>query len=138
MQIANIILADGQTVPVDKTFEPFRAQNGDSQPAEYWEKSSATINGYRRLTNLVRRNNSTKSTKTITLIVDPTLAVTSPNTGTGIQPSPTVAFNCLCKIEFTLPDACSLQNRKDILAYAKNFLAGDVATDMVVNTSPQY
>ena len=138
MQLFSIVLADGQAVPVNKTFEPYRAQNGDSSPAELWEKSSPTINGFRRLTCLVKRNSSTKSTKVTILIVDPQLAVTAPSTATGIQPSPTVAFNCLAKMEFTLPDACSLQNRKDILAYAKNLLGHAVATDMVVNLSPQY
>lgn len=138
MQIANIVLADGQAVPANKTFEPFRAQNGDAQPAEWWEKSATTINGYKRLTAIVKRNASSKATKVTLMLIDPTLAVTAPTTSSGIQPNPTVAFNCMGKIEFTLPDACTAQNRKDILAYAKNLLSSIVATDLVVNTSPQY
>lgn len=138
MQIALVVLADGQTIPANKTFEPFRAQNGSDQPAEWWEKSATTINGYKRITALIKRNPASKATKVKLMIWDPTLAVTAPTTSSGIQPNPTVAFNCLCNIEFTLPDACTLQNRKDILAYAKNLLSSTVATDMVVNTSPQY
>jgi len=138
MQIANVVLADGQAAPANKTFEPQRGQNGVTDPAEWWEKSSPTLNGYRRLTALVRRNAASKSVKVKIAIYDPTLAVTAPSTASGIQPSPTVAFTCPVFIEFTLPDACTIQNRKDILAYAKNFLASATATDLVVNTAPQY
>lgn len=138
MQIANIVLADGQSTPANKTFAPFRAQNGSDQPAEFWEKSATTIAGYKRLTALIKRSNGSKSTRVTVMIMDPTLAVTAPASGSGIQPNPTVAYSCMAKMEFVLPDACTDQNRKDILAYAKNFLANAVATDLVVNTSPQY
>jgi len=138
MQIANLVLADGLASPANHTFEPFRAQNGSDQPAEWWDKTALTIAGYKRTTALLRRNPASKSTKVVIQIVDPTLAVTAPTNGSGIQPNPTVAYSCFAKIEFTLPDACTLQNRKDILAYVKNFMAHAVATDLVVNTAPQY
>jgi hypothetical protein len=54
----------------------------------------------------------------------------------GYTPQPKVAFNLFAKVEFVVPNRASLQNRKDILAYAKNLLAATVMSDTVVDFNP--
>lgn len=135
-QIGNLVLADGQSTPANKTFEPFQPQTGD-KPAEWWEKSSDTITGFRRITASLNRNDNNAVKVKIT-ISDPVLSVTAPSSGTGIQPKPTVSYRTFCAMEFTLPTACTLQNRKDILAYAKNLLANAVTSGMVVDLQPVF
>lgn len=137
-QIAPIVLADGQTTPVNKTFDVFNAQYGQEKPSMWQEKTAGTYAGFKQLSLLVKRSASNKSTKVTAFITDPTLAVTAPSTGTGIQPNPVAAYTVLAKVEFTLPDDCSLQNRKDALAYVKNLMSNSIMIDAVHNLSPAY
>lgn len=137
-QINSIVLADGQTTPANKTFDVFNAQYGQEKPAMWQEKTAGSFAGFKQLSLLVKRSGSGKSTKVTALITDPTLAVTAPASGTGIQPSPVAAYTVIGKIEFTLPDDCSLQNRKDILAYVKNLMSNAILADAVHNLSPAY
>lgn len=54
----------------------------------------------------------------------------------GYTPVPKVAFNLFAKTEIVVPNRASLQNRKDILAYAKNLLAHAMMTSTVVDFDP--
>lgn len=135
--IAQITIADGQATPVNKTFDVQMSQQGND-PAVWLEKTSGSYNGFKRLSLLTRRSESNKATKVSIKIVDPTLAVTAPASGTGIQPNPVQAYAVLGTLEFVLPDACTLQNRKDILAYAKNVLANAIVVDAVNNLAPAF
>jgi hypothetical protein len=56
------------------------------------------------------------------------MEVTSPQTGTGIQPAPTVSFILRSKTEFWIPERATLAQRKDLLAYTKNGLANGIVT----------
>lgn len=136
-QIAPLVLADGQTTPVNKTFDVFTAQSGD-KPATWYEKSAGSFAGYKRITLLVGRSASNKTTKVTIMTHLPTLAVTAPATGTGIQPSPTVAYTLLSKQEFYLPDDCVVAERKDIRAFAKNLLNNSIIIDAIEQLSPPY
>lgn len=136
-QIAPIVLADGQTTPVNKTFDVFTAQSGD-KPAVWYEKSAGSFAGYKRVSMLVGRSASNKTTKVTIMIHLPTLAVTAPSTGTGIQPSPTVAYSLLSKQEFYLHDDCVLQERKDMRAFAKNLLNNSIVIEAIEQLSPAY
>jgi hypothetical protein len=68
----------------------------------------------------------------------PVLEVTSPSTGTGIQPAPTVAYILRFNGEFILPERADLQGRKHILAYAKNTLAHALVTALVQDLEAVY
>lgn len=127
MQITAVTLADGQTTPVNKTFDVGSAQMGSTTPATWYERSAGSFAGYRVLTQLVRRANGSKSSKVSLRLVDPKLAVDG-----------TVSYSTFVNIEFTLPDTCNLQDRKDILAFAKNFLGTTMAQSAVHDTSPAY
>jgi hypothetical protein len=42
---------------------------------------------------------------------------------TGISPAPTIAYVMKAEVIFTLPERSALQDRKDLMALLKNFLA---------------
>lgn len=128
-QIIDITLADGQASPVNHTFAVVTAQMGDALPAQWSDKSGGIYNSFKRLTQLVRRSSTAKTTRVSYKIVDPTLSTDGLNT---------VAYQNLCTIEFVLADASTLANRKDLLAYAKNVLANAIIQDAVWNGSPAY
>jgi len=105
----------------------------------YQDRSAAVVAGYNVLTIGTRYASAQNSGQKVTLkIVAPTLAVTAPTTGTGIQPNPVAAYNCLATVEFVLPAASSLQNRKDILAFVKNLMSASVVSDAVQDLNPPY
>jgi len=68
----------------------------------------------------------------------PVLEVTSPSTGTGIQPAPTIAYTSVASLEFVLPARSSLQDRKDILAYIKNSLSNASVVSLVQDLEAIY
>jgi phosphoribosylformylglycinamidine (FGAM) synthase PurS component len=126
--ISAIGLYDGQATPLQKTFNVVTAQQGNSVPAQWAERSAGTYNGFRTATLLVRRAVNSNSTKVTIRIKDPSYDVVTGATKYVSQ----------VDITFTLPDASTLQNRKDIQAYAKNLLANPVTDDAVQNMSPAY
>lgn len=126
MQIAALVLADGQATPVSHTFDVTTAQSGPSIPASWDDRSAGTIADYTNVTMTVRKTNGS-SYKVEVRITDPTLDAD------GI-----VKHKALAVLSFTLPLTTTLQNRKDILAYAKNLLGHAVMQDAVHNLSPAY
>lgn len=126
--IGQIGLFDGQTTPQQKTFNVVTAQQGNTVPAQWADRSAGTYNGFRTATLLVRRAVNSNSTKVTIRIKDPVI-----DGATGAT-----KYTSLVDITFTLPDASTLQNRKDIQAYAKNLLSQVVIDDAVQNMSPAY
>lgn len=135
--IATATLSDGQATPVAHTFGVVTGQNGAS-PATWQDRSPGVIAGFKTLTLSVNRAKQSKSWRVEMRLTDPTLAVTAPASGSGIQPNPTVAYNCLFVGTFILPEACSLQNRKDILAYVKDAIDDGMLTAAVQDLEPSY
>lgn len=125
MQIAALSLADGQASPVTHTFDVTSAQQG-TIPATWDDRSGGTIADYTNLTMSVRKTNGS-SYKVELRITDPTLDVDG-----------AVKHKCLAVMSFSLPMTSSLQNRQDILAYAKNALDSAIVVDGVHNLSPAY
>lgn len=131
----NLVLADGQATPVNKTF----SANGVSFPkdggsvATWKDKSSGIAIGFPTITLGVRES-STK-TDVDKRIMLPTLEVISGSDG-GYTPSPKVAYTVMTREQFVLPNRSTLQNRKDILAFSKNLNADAVMTNAVANLEP--
>lgn len=127
-QIANLVLADGQTTPANKTFVPHTPQHG-SEPSVWYEKTSANPLGYRQITlSVVFKANGVSKVRL--KIADPVLA----NFGAGCcvdKNTPQVSYTDIFDATFSLPSVSTLDNRKDILAYAKNMLAHQVMKDAV-------
>jgi len=134
--VTSVVLNDGLATPVAHTFSPARVA---PDLVMYQDRSAQVVAGYNVLTIGTRYASNGNSGQKVTMkIVRPTLAVTAPTTGTGIQPNPVAAYSCLGTIEFVLPSASSLQDRKDILAYVKNLLASTVVSQAVQDLDPPY
>lgn len=120
--LAPIVLADGAGVPVNHTFSPVNIDSAGV--AKLVDRITGISIGFPAITMSVRSpNKGSKNYRVVAKIVVPTLEVTSPSTGTGIQPAPTKAYELLGTIEFVLPERSTLLERQHLLAYTRNFLA---------------
>lgn len=119
--IAAVTINDGAATPVAHTFNPV---NIVGDVAKLADRSGGIALGYPVITQSIRApGNGLRTYKVVQRVIVPTLEVTSPSTSTGIQPAPTLAYNLLCNLEWVLPERSSLQERKNLLAYVKNYLA---------------
>lgn len=137
--IGNIVIADGQTTPVNHTFSPVGI-NSD-MVAFYDDRSAGIAIGYNALSVSLRKptNGATnRNFKAQLKLVLPTLEVTSPSTSTGIQPAPTKAYDAMVTVEFVLPERSSTQNRKDLLTMLKNALAHSTIQSVVQDLENVY
>lgn len=123
--IAALTLADGQATPVSKTFAPV---NIDTNGVARWaDRSGGIALGYPSVTFSSKAPTKTsRSYKVTAKVVVPVLEQTSASTATGIQPAPTLSYSLIANVEFVLPERSTLQNRKDLLAYLRNYLASGV------------
>lgn len=134
---ANLLLADGQAIPVNKTFGP----NGSvSSPngailATWLDKSTGIAIGFPRVTLAVRIGS--QMTEVRKKIVLPTLETISGSDG-GYTPSPKVAYEVMTDETFKLPARSVLQNRKDILAFSVSLNQNPVMTNAVHNYEPTW
>jgi hypothetical protein len=121
--IAAITLND--SVPVAHTFGPV---NIDKEGIASWaDRVGGIALGYPIITLSNRVPTAkTRSYKVTLKVVTPVLEVTSPSTGTGIQPAPTKAYDLIYNCEIVLPERSTLLERKNLLAYARNMLANAV------------
>lgn len=134
--IATLTLADGQSTPVNHAFDPV---NIIGDVAKYADRSGGIALGYPVVTFSVRApSKDSRNYRVQGKVVTPVLEVTSPSTATGIQPAPTKAYDLLMNVEFVLPERSTQAQRKDILAYAKNFLASSVLSNAVNNFETVY
>lgn len=128
-QVANIVIKDGQATPVDHTFKPTR-QSGDM--FVFSDQSSDVAAGFKTISVMTRFESNGNAGRKITMkVIDPTLAVTAPASGTGVQPNPVSAYQTMATIEFLLPQAAKIANRKDLLAYVKNLVSHAFVASMV-------
>lgn len=132
----NVVIKD--SAAVDHTFAP---ENRDSNGvAVYADRASGIAAGFWTL-SISRRAplaNGQGVYKVVAKLRRPTLDVTSPSTGTGIQPAPSAAYAMEASLEFLIPARGTLDERKDILALAKNLLGNAVMTAVVENLESVY
>jgi hypothetical protein len=122
--IAALTVADGESTPVNHTFSP-AGINADGV-AFYENRVTGIQVGYESLSIGIRRPakqaNGSRNNKVTLKMSLPTLEVTSPATGTGIQPAPTKAYDVMCAVEFVLPERCTKQERDNLLTMVANLL----------------
>ena len=127
--IANIVIADGQPTPVNRTFAPLMV---DKNGVAFHENRATGIQvGFDILSIGLRRASKTQPQNKLSVKLQlPTLEVTSPSTASGIQPAPTQAYACTAFVEFVLPDRSTAQNREDLVVLLRNALTagGAIAT----------
>lgn len=120
--LAAITLADGQATPVNHTFSPVNIDAAGV--AKLVDRSGGISIGFPAITLSVKSpSKGSRNYRVMAKVVVPTLEVTSPSTGSGIQPAPTKAYDILGTIEFVLPERSTLLERQNAYAYLKNFLA---------------
>lgn len=126
---ANITLTDAATTPVNRVYYP--TQSLDSSIV-WRDRTQAIYVGQNRLTAEQRiATRQTRATKLHWKLETPVLEQTSPSTSTGIQPQPTVAYTLLGEIKLVLPDRCSQQERKDLLAQLRDLINEAIVTSQV-------
>lgn len=134
--VAPIVINDGAATPVAHTFNPAR-QSGDM--FEWADRSNGVAAGFNKISVLTRFGSTSNAGQRITLkVTAPTLAVTAPASGSGVQPNPVAAYVCLATIEFLLPNAAGASARADILAYVKNLMGTAFVANMVQNLDAPY
>lgn len=112
MALSNIVLGDGQATPVNRTFEVFTPQVGNS-PALLNQKSSGVTKQFERLSMLLRRAEGSSSYRQIITLKVP--RVTDAVTG--------VTETAHIDITVVIPDGFTSAMRADLAAYLKNLAA---------------
>lgn len=112
MSLLNIVIGDGQSTPVNRTFEVFTPQVA-SNPAILFQKAGGITKLNERLELLQRRAGGGAAYRTdilmrIPRITDAVLGVTE---------------TAIIEIKLVLPDGFTQAMRDDIAAYAKNIIA---------------
>lgn len=143
--LAAITINDGAATPVAHTFNP---SGPDKNGVNYlYDRSGGIAIGFPAISidlrepapaTAGRSSSSERVYRATAKVVLPVLEVTSASTGTGIQPAPTKAYDVVFKAEFILPERSTLQNRKDVMAFAKNLLATSVLTSLVQDLESIY
>jgi hypothetical protein len=127
---ASITINDGATTPVAHSFTPVNV-NSDGV-AKYSDKALGIAIGYPIITLQPKESNKqNRSNKVLGKVALPVLEQVAGSTNTGFTPAPVVAYTLYFNFDFALPDRCTLQNRKDILAYAKNLIGNALLASLV-------
>jgi hypothetical protein len=144
--IANLVLNDGQATPVARTFNPTVAA---LNRAVWQDRSSGILTGMptviltSRLPGVIPitgkdAKGSSDMFKVMASIKIPVMEVVSNSTYSGLAPAPQIAYTLSAKLEFMIPARCTLQNRKDIQAFAANLLANSQFTTLLTNFEAPY
>lgn len=133
--VGTVVRTTSATVGVDTTFSP----EGFRTPgvARWVDRSLGIPIGYPALTLSLRPPTKASRIYRVTAkMVLPTLDITSPSTGSGIQPAPTVGFSDQCMMEFLLSERGTLAGRLKLLGLVHSLFAAtinasdDVPTDL--------
>lgn len=124
-----IVLTDAAATPVNHSYFPVKS---DGDKLSWIDRTQAIAVGQNRL-SLVQRlaSKNAETNKLSWRLETPVLAQTSPSTGTGIQPAPTVAYTNLVSLEFVLHQRATLQERKDLLAQVRDLIDEAINTTLV-------
>lgn len=133
--ISNITLADGQTTPVNHTFA---VKGIVGRMATFEDRVAGVAVGYKPLTISTTESATSVYRRIRMKIVDPVLEAVSGVNSQGYTPAAKEAFNNYVNIEFVIHERANSQNKKDLLAYAKNLLATALATSIIVDGEELY
>lgn len=122
--ISSIVLADGQSTPVNHTFNVQQMEPDGSILLE--NRAGGIPLGFERLNLHARRRGASQGgldSKYVLTMALPSLEVTSPSTSTGIQPVPTLAFTDLVECKFMSSARSNSVNRKNLVVMLRALLA---------------
>jgi hypothetical protein len=128
----NLVLANGEATPVNKTFSPrgVRQDAAVGMLASYADITGGIAIGFPTVTLSVR--SSASKTDVDKRVMTPVLEVVSGSDG-GYTPSPKVAYTLMSREQFVLPARSTTAERKNILAFSKNMTADAVMQNAVWN-----
>lgn len=134
--LANIVINDGATTPVAHTFAPV-SQSGTG--AVLADRSGGISVGYPTFEiNTSLPSKTSRLYKTRLKIALPVLENVTNSTISGIAPAPTLSYTMTADMTFFMPERSNLQNRKDIIAFAKNALANALVSAVLENNETLY
>lgn len=138
-QAANIVLADAQATPVNRTFVPI----GKDKDGTFWfeDQSSSNAIGFWKISVLTKRPPQPKpgeasDKRTIRVEIglhEPILENSTNSTVSGVAPAPMVSYTCRALTSYVMPERSSLQNRKDLRKMSANLHANAQVVDLVEN-----
>jgi len=137
---ANIVINDGQTTPVAHTFAPAKTS---TDFALFEDRAAGIYIGYNKLTFELQRPSgqsqiANRNLKLRLKVETPKMETVSNSTISGIAPAPTIAYRPVLEVIATLPERCSLQDRKDLQAYLKNVFSNAAVTAAFENYELPY
>lgn len=140
---ANVVINDGQSTPAAVTFTTagVKYDAKSDKIIGTWVDNSATVPIGRRTlrANFSGLGKSLGATSVIEEVYDvevPVLETLAGSSEAGYAAVPRVAYVVRAQVKFWLPARATLQNRKDALAFAKNFAAHAVVTAGVQDLDP--
>lgn len=140
--IGPVVINDGATTPVAHTFTPL----GKDDNGVYWfeQTTPAPLNplgakrlGYKQVRALSDQKQLAGTTKVILTVHVPTLE-TLANNSAGIVPPPQLAYREMARVEFTLADRSTQQERKDTRVLTLNLLGHAMTVSAVDLLQPTY
>lgn len=134
--IGNIVINDGESTPVAHTFAPLSVTG----PLAIYEDRAGGISvGFPRISlSVLPPSKTSRLTKVRAKLVYPVLEVVNSSTYSGITPAPTKAYDVTADLTFFMPERSTLQQRKNLNALFKNFLANAAWTAVVENLEAVY
>nr|QTH80065.1 MAG: capsid protein [Ulae virus] len=135
-QITPIVLKDGKATPIAHTFGVQSPQTDPTKPATWYESNSGSPLGYYQVTASVKFVPAGIS-KVRFKISLPVLATTDSNCCKDSN-TPVVSYTQIADLSFSIPTNATLDNRKDLLAFATNLLQTTMANDAVVQLQPAW
>lgn len=140
-QAANIVINDGETSPVSHTFVPL----GKDEKGVFWfeQVTPAPTNalGAKRIGLSISRpqngNRLTGDARATVSIYVPVLETLGTNAA-GIVPPPTLAYQCVDRGSFTLPERSTGQERKNSRVLMKNLLDDPLVISLIDQLQPVY
>lgn len=129
----NLVLNDGQSTPVAKTF----SQRGADMNLAVWKDITSGISiGFPAITiSNKERPGSNGTYRVEARVILPVLETISGDAG-GYLAVPKVAFTMFGKVELVSPNRATVQNRKDLRAYIANLMGHAVMTETFVDFNP--
>lgn len=127
-QFADLALNDGLATPQSRTFKAVALADG-------WWQWSYTPANMPPIANVTIKERTTLP-KDPNGVTRHEVVFRLPFVETPANEAPRVAYYEEVSMTFKTSGRSTLQERKDVLAFAKNFLANQLATDLVVDNSP--
>ncbi len=134
-QIANIVIADGATTPVNHTFSPIA-----SLPIAAYRESIASLAlvGQGRV-SIKNSSPANASLQRVRLTLElPALETASGQNAEGYTAAPKVAYTNSVSVDLILPARGTVQQRKDLRIMLSNLLKDAQVVDAIDNLATPY